>query len=555
MRFPTLRIAVVAEALAGELAAQSPPPAEARIDSIFAQFTRPGSPGCAVGLSRDGQVELARGYGLANLESSAPITPNTVFNIGSTSKQFVAFATMLLASEGKLTLDDPVRRWVPELPDLGAPLTIRQLIHHTSGLRDYATMLGLMGWQQGDQYDARRLLALVGGWRDLNFPPGSRYLYSNTGYVLLATIVSRASGTSWADFAERRMFAPLGMSATEVRRDPFATTPARALAYAGIRDSGRYRLVMPNHDITGSTAVMTTVLDLAKWAGNASRPVVGDASLARRMEERGVLAGGDTIAYAGGLQIRRYRGVPLVEHSGGTGGYNAQLLRFPAQRAAVTVLCNLAGANAPTLAIRVADAWLADAFPEPAPGSEVARSGPAPEGALGLVGTYLDPITDAVFWVTVSRDTIFVSPGGSGRARAVPLGGDRFRLGGAVLSFTRDSEGRGTGALMTGGDGPGQRYERVVEPAPASASFSRFEGSFYSGELDRTWRILVRDGKLRLSRRDFPETELLPAFPDGFIGGGTTLRFVRDRGEVVGLLVSAGRALKVRFIRVAPTAP
>lgn len=397
--------------IASTLAAQQPDPAVVRgIDSLFAPFATGNSPGCAVGLSRNGAAVLTRGYGLADLERSAPITERTVFNIGSTSKQFVTFAVMMLADEGRLSLDDDVRRWIGELPDQGARVTLRQMIHHTSGLRDYATMLSLMGWQGGDQYDESRLLSMIRGWRALNFPPGSRYLYNNTGYVLLATVVHRASGESWPDFAARRIFGPAGMAASLVRRDPFAVVPSRALAYEP-DSSGRFRLAMPNHAITGSTAVMTTVTDLARWERNWYQPTVGGASVIRSMHERSVLTSGDTTEYAGGLVIGRYRGVPLVHHAGATGAYSAEFLRFPDQRAAVAVLCNHGGANAPVLARQVADRWLATAFPEPAPPSTRARASRpdsaariSPRDMAGVVGAWYSSELDRTWWIVADED-------------------------------------------------------------------------------------------------------------------------------------------------------
>ncbi|MEO8448367.1 MAG: serine hydrolase domain-containing protein [Gemmatimonadota bacterium] len=334
--------------------AQAPNRLAARIDSVFAVYQRPGTPGCAVGVSKAGALEYAKGYGLANVESTTPITPATVFNVGSTSKQFVAFAIALLAAEGKLSLADPVRRFVPEVPDFGTPVTIRQLLNHTSGLRDYASVLSLMGWQGGDQYDEGRFLSLIGGQRRLNFTPGTRHLYSNTGYILLATIVSRASGKGWPAFAAERIFRPLQMTKSEVRTDPFALAPDRALAYSPAA-GGTWRLDMPNHDIAGSTAVMTTVEDLARWTGNYWRPVVGDEAVLATMLQRGVLAGGDTIAYAAGLMIGEYRGLALVDHGGATGGYRAQLLRFPTEQVGIAVLCNAGNSNPDGLARQVAD--------------------------------------------------------------------------------------------------------------------------------------------------------------------------------------------------------
>ncbi|MHB1329116.1 MAG: serine hydrolase domain-containing protein [Gemmatimonadales bacterium] len=524
------------------VSAQPLPSYVAAVDSIFAAQKRTNGPGCAVGISRDGRVELARGYGLADLESGALIGPVTIFNIGSTSKQFVTYAIQLLVDEGKLRLDDDVRRYIPELPDLGGPIRVSHLVHHTSGLRDYASLLSMIGWRGGDQFDEARALALVAGQRRLNFEPGTRFLYSNTGYLLLATIVTRVSGQPWETFAAERIFAPLGMTRSSVRGNPFEIVKGRALGYSPSA-GGMWRLDQPNHAIVGSTAVMTTVEDLARWTGNYWNPTVGSRGTVDRMRQRAVLSAGDTVSYASGITVERYRGVDLLQHGGATGGYRAQLLQFPDDRVGIAVLCNGANANPDGLARQVADRVISRLGPVPAPPQ--GRELPADQVA-GLAGTYRDPSNDGLVRLTVSGGGLVMQGGGSGAVRT--LGADRLLAGNSEIRVERGPRGGPTGLVMADG---GARYARQAAPVSDPARLARYVGAFRSAELDRTWWVELRGSELWLVQRSVAPIQLEPAFEHGYRAAGTTVRFVMSRaGRATALLASNGRANLVEFGRV-----
>jgi CubicO group peptidase (beta-lactamase class C family) len=324
----------------------------AHVDRVFARFGA-DTPGCAIGVYQGATVVLARGYGLANLEHRVPITPQTPFITGSVSKQFTAAAIALLAQDGVIGLDDDVRRWVPELPGYGAPITVRQLVHHTSGLRDFWALVGLAGLRYDDTYTMADMLAIAARQRELNFAPGTQHLYSNTGYIVMATIVERASGMPLRVFAEQRIFAPLGMRESRFHDDHTRLVPGRAAAYSPA--AGGYAINIWNNDLVGQGGVITTVLDLAHWHGNFSSGAVGGAPFLARQLERGRLADGTALSYAFGVQHGQYRGVPVIEHTGSTGGYRSVFLRFPSADRAVAVLCNVSNADPATLARRVAE--------------------------------------------------------------------------------------------------------------------------------------------------------------------------------------------------------
>ena len=335
--------------------------ASARVDKIFADLQKPGSPGCALGVFRDGHILYAKGYGLASVEVSAPITPQTVFYIASTSKQFTAANIVLLEQQGKLSVNDDVRKYVPELPDYSKEydrkITILNLLNHTSGLRDYLDLLHSSGVNEDSVTTDDDALALIVRQRHLDFAPGSEWAYSNTGYFLLSVIVKRVSGMTLRQFASQNIFQPLGMTHTIFRDDHALLIPNRALAYEPGQKSG-YKLSVPYIEQMGDGGLQTSVEELAKWDENFYSGQVGGKGFLAEMQEPGKLNDGKALDYAKGLFIENYRGLQTVSHSGGFGGYSAELVRFPNQHVSVACLCNLGTANARKRAREVAGVYL-----------------------------------------------------------------------------------------------------------------------------------------------------------------------------------------------------
>lgn len=353
LRRVVLVFAVVVVSVAARPAAAQKASADSAarwLDSLFAPFARGQSPGCAVGISRKGELTFAKGYGVADLNSGAPITPDTRFYLASLSKQFTAMSVVLLAQDGRLSLDDSIRKWVPEVPSFGKPITLRELLHHTSGLRDYFTLLAIAGWQSADALTERQFLDLIARQKSLNFSPGDEFLYSNTGYALLSIVVRRASGQSLRDFAQARIFGPLGMTHTEFRDDHRERIPNAAVGYEltsnGFRESG------PELDVVGDGGAYSTVGDLAKWNENYITHQVGGAGGIAEMEQPGTLNNGQSVPYALALSIGETRGMKTYSHSGAYGGFRTAMLRYPDQGLAVFILCNTSTAP-PTLADEV----------------------------------------------------------------------------------------------------------------------------------------------------------------------------------------------------------
>ena len=326
----------------------------ADIDAIFSVWNAPDSPGCAVLITMDGDPLYRRGHGLASLEHGAPITSATVFNVGAISKQFTAMAILLLEDEGNLTLDDDVRRYVPELPDFGTPMTIRHLLTHTSGLREQSHLLALAGWRDGDVVAERDVLDLIVRQRALNFAPGEDFQYNNTGYTLLASAVRRVSGLPLRAYADQWIFKPLGMAQTFFNDDHTTIVRYRADAYGPGQD-GRLCRWMPASDHVGPTNLFTSVEDLIRWLDNFARSRVGSPRLIERLTTPGRLNDGRLHGYSCGLEIGRYRGLRIVSHGGIQHGYRARLALYPDQRFAVAILANLSTIAPGPLVRRITD--------------------------------------------------------------------------------------------------------------------------------------------------------------------------------------------------------
>ncbi len=439
----SLSIAVIATfAVAAAPRAQTvADPLTRQIDSIFARFTAEG-PGCAAGVYQDGKIRFAKGYGSANIEYGAPITPKTPFIVGSVSKQFTAAAIALLIEDGRLSPNDDVRKYVPELPDYGKTITVDQLVHHTSGLRDFWTLVDAAGMRNDDSYAVSDILRLAARQRHLNFDPGSEYAYSNTGYVTLGVIVQRVTGKTLAQFAAERIFGPLGMASTHFHDDHTMPVRGRAAAYSPVTGGG-WRINVWNNDIVGQGGVMTTVEDLLKWDENFYTGKVGGRGFLARQLQRSPLTDGRPNTYAYGLIIGEYRGVPIVDHSGSTGGYRAVITRYPSAHTSFVALCNLSTADPTTLMRRVADVVLASKFtqqvaatPRPAGARQVGAPAPAVGDVSRLAGSYYSDELDAVYEISATpRGLLLKRPRTTAADTLVALDAQTFRAGGLTLHF------------------------------------------------------------------------------------------------------------------------
>jgi len=512
---------------------------DGKVDSVFAKWTST-TPGCAVGVATDGRPVLARGYGMADLEHDVRITPDTIFEAGSVSKQFTAAAVLLLAREKKLSLDDPVRRHIPELPDYGSPLSIRHMLNHTSGLRDWGSVAGIAGWPRTTRVHTHaHVLEIVSGQHALNFTPGTRWSYSNTGFNLAAMIVQRVSGTPFPEFTRTRLFQPLGMTHTSWRDDYTRIVKGRAMAYAD--RNGEFRTDMPFENVYGNGGLLTTVGDLLKWNENFTSPIVGDASLVTEQQRVGTFNDGRPHGYGLGLFVGTHKGLREVYHSGSTAGYSAFLTRFPDERVSVAVLCNATSGQATQYAHTVADIFLADRLK---PSDPVASYTLTDADVDRIAGLYRSDDTGLPATIAREKD-------GSLRADRVPLlpqSALRFLTAGRQV-WEVDAHGM----RRTDEFGTVEEFARVRAASPTVQDLETYAGTYASDEAETVLTALVEHGKLVLKRRPDTTIGLTPIYADAFGAGGLgTVIFRRDAsGRVTALSVKQDRVWDLKFNREA----
>ena len=534
--------------IAGTSAAQSSDSVVPALDKVFENFRNTDGPGCAVGVSRDDQVVLERAYGMANLETDTPIQPSSIFHVASVSKQFTAAAIMLLERDGKLSIDDNIRKYLPEIPDYGTPITIRHLLTHTSGLRDQWELLALArGRFEEDRITEADVLDIVSRQTALNFKPGAEYVYSNTGFTLLGTIVKRVSGQSLRDFADARIFKPLRMTRTHFHDDYTMLVPGRTSAYEPVRGNGaHWRVGIPNFDTYGATSLYTTVGDLLKWEANLEHPVVGDRAMYVRMETPTLLTTGDTSFYGFGLAIGKYRGARVIEHNGADAGYRSYVGRFPDKGLAIAVTCNAATANTTTLARGVADAFLGTAL---AP-MEVAVT---PQGVTIAgdrvqrdVGVYFQPTTLQVLKFVMRGDRLAIDQPGA--PPLVPVAENRFALTGQPVELEFGTEHAGFDRKIVGQRPVHFEWRQTI--APSAAVLAPYAGEYISAELGgAVYRVASTDTAITLRTGTSDPFTVRLMFADTFLGDGYTIQFTRTGARVTGFEVTNPRMRRVKFVR------
>jgi len=531
-----------------------------KVDHIFAEWNTTSSPGCALAVVKDGRIVYEHGYGMANLELGIAITPQSVFDIGSVSKQITAMAILLLAQDGKLALDDDLRKYLPEVPDYGSTITIRHLLHHTSGLRNYDDLFDLEGIPEANLTTDRDAMELIERQKGVNFKPGEEFLYSDTNFFLMSQIVKRITGQTLRQFAQERIFGPLGMTSTHFHDDHTMIVPRRATGYAP-HSGGGFEIDMSNFEQLGDGSVMTTVEDLYKWDQNFDHPQVGGPEAIRQLTTPGTLNNGQRIPYGMGIFIDHYRGLNWIHHSGEWVGYRTALSRFPDQHFSTIVMCNCVGSMDPmAMARQVADLYLADDFARaaktiPAPGVST-----VPVSALKqYAGKYWSEKNGALreFMVRDGK-LIMVTPGLT--YDMLPLGEGQFE------ALEPDSEHRDKYIFRSAKPGEGFQleaweggaptiYQAVRGSAPEASHLADYSGSYVNDELRSTWAFVVQSGKLIRQQWMNEDQELQPAFPDGFISdlseGQFVLHFNRSPdGRVVSFDVATDMVRPMRFIKI-----
>lgn len=524
------------------------------IERLLQPWNRPGAPGVAVSVTVDGAIITQLAVGEGDLEQGAMIGPHSVFEAASISKQFTAFAVLLLEQDGLLAIDDPVSKYIPEMTRF-EPITLRQLMTHTGGLRDGLTLLTAAGWREEDFSDNGQVLDMVARQETLNFAPGAAFQYSNSGYVLLAEVVRRVSGQSLADFSKARIFEPLGMQHTRFQSDISDIVPARVHSYDVRKDS--YRREVLNSAVIGSSGLLTTVTDLSRWALNFETGAVGGPAVLRRLEEQGRLRDGAVSHYALGQEFHTYKGLKSWSHGGRDAGFRSFLLRVPDERFSVAILANRKDVDAAEIAYRVADIYLGDRAAYRA--APVDESRPTPKDLAAYAGDYqLYP--GIIFNIRRDGNRLLFTQ--MGRSEPIPLPAlsrREFQLDASrhlSLVFDAPVEGHSPGLAYTvgwNGSLPAPRIELAPLPVP-DASLDDFAGRYRSRELETEYVIAVEGGALLIRHPRRPAVRLRAYQQDMFMaidGTPARLQFLRSAsGQISGFKLSVPLAENIGFERV-----
>jgi len=521
------------------IAAAAPDAAkQARVDAAFAGYGDT-TPGCTVGVEQAGRTLLTRGYGVADLEAKRALTPTSSVYMASASKQVTAMAVLLLVEDGKLGLDDRVRSIVPELPAYADAVTVRQLLTHNSGLRDFFTLGALSGIDSEHVYSEKDVLDLLGRQQSLDFEPDTDHLYSNSGYVTLSLIVQRVSGQRLDDFARARIFNPLGMTQTRFQHDHTKPVPEKANGYVKIADG--WKISNSNLDVVGDGGLYSTAGDMLRWIANMDSGKVGAKSVAL-MRESARLKNGKLTGYGMGLMPASYRGLPLVHHGGALGGYRTMTWWFPTETLGIVISCNNGTARSDELAGKVANVFL-DGKLKPATVLNAAAPGEAARPFAGVyrdaTGAYLEfALNDGkLVRVRPERPLAQLSPG----VFVFPTDPDGAR-------FAFDADGK---ALRLVSDSNSDRRFERIEKTEVTAEAAAYAGDYRSAEVTTPFTIRHADG-LMIKIADQPEMKLIQTGPDRFWlpGMGLELVFSRDAaGRPSTLLLNAGRARGLKYAR------
>lgn len=535
----------------------SPLPSDKVIDEIFEQFDSIESPGLAICVIQDGKIVLDRSYGAANLEHKIPIDSRTsIFNIGSSAKQFTAFAVLLLEDQGLLSLDDSIRKHIPELPQFMEKINLRQLAHHTSGIRSELSLLAMAGWTPGDVIKRDHVLRMLMRQEGLNFDTGSDYSYSNSGYTLLAEVVQRVSGRSFNEFCHEQILRPLGMN-NSYFTDGYSRLASNAVTPYGQFSSSFYPL-KPNDEYAGSTGLWTTCHDLVKWVDNFHEAKIGSKTVHIKMHDAGKLQNGQSTGYAMGLMIENHRGYQHVQHGGATSGFVSYLGRFPEKNLSVILLGNCPSINARQLSLEVADCFLHE------PPTDNDESGTI-EKQIQLSNEQLARLTGR-YWNKIDR-SVSVTQGDNGLIYAIdggrqiplrPIGEFDFEMVGtgvnSVVHFEPTKAETFTLCVLQA-EREVDRLFRYDENRYAGQNLEQFEGRYYSPELETIYSIESRDGSLVVNHLRFHNIQLIPVINDVFRSSNwrfSTLRFERGSDDQIrGFRLSSMRNRNLRFVKIA----
>lgn len=532
--------------------------AQQQIDQLFTAWNSKKTPGASVAVEKDGKIVFSKGYGSAELEYDIPITSKTIFHIASVSKQFTCFSVLLLQNEGKLSINDDIRKYLPEVPDFGKTITLNHLMHHTSGLRDQWELLAMAGWRLDDIITKEHILNLVSHQKELNFNPGDEFLYCNTGFTLLAEIVARVSGQSFPDFTRTHIFEPLEMNNTFFYDN--CEKIVRNRAYSFDADSNGYKKSILSYSNAGATSLFTTSEDLCLWATNFENPVAGDRKILEQMNQRFILNKGDTITYALGQDIGKYKGLKMISHGGGDAGYRTMLARFPDEKFSVNVLSNYAMFNVRDMAFRIADIYLKDkeiaeppkkTAPEKKIDADTRKIEIAADTLKSYCGKYLVQGTLMVM-VSMENEKLFVEGSGLSKTLLNAVSTDEFDLNSipVKIKFIKDDSGKISKMMVKEGEETTQAI-RVPDFDNEKIDFGQYIGEYYSPELSTMYSFVIEKNQLIARHFRTGDVKLTLVQPDTFSGDQwyfSKIEFTRDSNKnITGFRATGGRVRNLAF--------
>jgi CubicO group peptidase (beta-lactamase class C family) len=511
-----------------------------KVDAIFDEYKSPSTPGCALALVKDGEIIYKKGYGTSNLEYGIPITPTSIFHVASISKQFTAAAIIMLSLEGKLSLNEDIRKYLPEVPDFGHVITFNHLIHHTSGIRDQWDLQELAGWRDGDLITEDDVLEMLHRQVALNFIPGSEYYYCNTSYTILGVAVKRITGVSLREYSDSVFFKPLGMVNSHFHSDHSEVTPNRTSAYQK-DEQGNWKIYIPVFDNYGATSLFTTVEDLSKWDENFYSKRVGGPAFISAILENGILNNGTKQAYAGGISTESYKGFRTEQHSGADAGYRSNFIRFPDQHFSVILLANHAESQAMLLSQQVADVFL-EIKKKEVPDAIFAIDSSI---VKGWVGTYIDALTKRRIEMNFENGKLIL-----GSTKLLSLSNFEFSLPGSSTKLFFSKELGVDKFCVTNPNAINRNYKRVVEVDLQPSEFLEFIGEYYCAELDAKYIVTANDSVLFVK---IPRNNMLEFYPfakDEF-SGNFFIQFSRGkRKKVDGFYLTTGRVRNLYFQKI-----
>lgn len=504
-----------------------------KVDSIFAEYDKTNSPGCALAILKDGKIIYERGYGMSNLEYNIAINPTSIFHIASISKQFTAAAIVRLSLEGKLSLNDDIRKYIPEVPDFGHTISFNNLIHHTSGIRDQWDLQGLSGWREDDLITEKDILDMLARQKSLNFLPGEEFLYCNTGFTLAGIAVKKIIGISLRDYADSVFLKPLGMTCTHFHSDHSEITPNRTSAYLK-DDKGKWKISIPVFDTYGATSLFTTVEDLAKWDENFYSKKIGGDAFIKSMLFTGELNDKTPQNYASGLVISTYKGYKTEGHDGADAGYRSNLIRFPDEHFSVILFANLANINTSSLCYKVADLFLKDKSiqnPIFKADSNIVK---------GWAGDYFEMNTQTFIKLDFKNEKLMV-----GSTELIPNNNSVFNNKSTTFSFNGDTSNIKLQLKTTGSKS--QIFNKLKRIKLSTFDMQEYQGDFYSPELDIKYNLSVKDSSLTIKMPKNDEIKISPFIKDIF-ADGLIIRFSRNKKNIVdGFFLTTGRVRNLYF--------